>query len=156
MTDLLSSIGNLATAVGVFVAVWQIRQQRLDNITTFEDSIAREYRELAACLPIEALLGEELREQDYRAHFARFYRYFDLSNEQAFLCDVGRIRPETWRFWRDGIESNLRRPAFRRAWNEICSRAKDDFSELRAIFPPEAVQPPVELPPNDPLARTAA
>lgn len=138
MTDTLSSVSNLATATGVLVAAWQLWLAHRQSLTTFEDSLAREYRELAARLPTKALLGEELTEQEYREHFDEFYHYFDLSNEQAFLHDTGRIRPSTWQFWRDGIASNLKRPAFKRAWNEVCSRANGDFSELRAYFPPDA------------------
>ena len=137
-TNTLTAISSLATAIGVFVAAWQLWLAHRQSITTFEDSLAREYRELAAKLPTKALLGEPLTEQEYREHFDEFYRYIDLSNEQAFLHQCGRIRSATWQFWRDGIASNLRRPAFRRAWSEVCSRAGSDFSELRAIFPPDA------------------
>src|SRR5258708_39067788 len=116
MSAILTDVSHIATATGVFVAAWQLWRARRQSITTFEDSLAREYRELAATIPTKALLGEELTEQEYREHFDEFYRYFDLSNEQAFLHQRGRIRRSTWQFWRDGIASNLRRPAFRPAW----------------------------------------
>ncbi len=108
------------------------------NVTSFEDSFAREYRELAATLPTKALMGKELSEEEHNAHLDEFYHYFDLCNEQEFLHQRGRISRNTWKFWHDGIASNLQRPAFRRAWNEICTQTKSDFSELRAIFPPDA------------------
>jgi hypothetical protein len=137
MADNLTAISNLATAIGVGVGVWQLWLGHRQNITTFEDSMAREYRELAATLPTKALLGEQLTDEEFREHFDEFYRYFDLSNEQVFLHECGRIRKSTWQFWKDGIESNLNRPAFKRAWNEVCSRTTSDFSELRALFPPD-------------------
>ena len=62
------------------------------------------------------------------------YHYFDLCNEQAFLHNNGRISSKTWLFWREGIASNLARPAFARAWCEIAARANGDFSELRELL----------------------
>jgi hypothetical protein len=138
MTDLLTTISGVATAIGVLVAAWQLWLAHRQSATTFEDSLAREYRELAATLPTKALLGEELTEEEYRESFDEFYRYFDLSNEQAFLRQRKRIRKSTWKFWLDGIGANLRRPAFGRAWIEVCSRPTAEFFELRALFPPDA------------------
>ena len=144
MTDIFSAVSNTATAVGVLVAAWQLWLAHRQSITTFEDSFAREYRTLAARLPTKALLGEPLTRQEHLEHFDEFYRYFDLCNEQAFLNQCKRIRHSTWVFWRDGMASNFRRPAFKLAWSEVCDRANSDFSELRALFPPEAKQKPTE------------
>ena len=138
MADVLTTISSLATAIGVLFAAWQLWLAHRQSVTTFEDSFAREYRDLAAKLPTNALLGAELTDKEYEDGFDEFYHYFDLCNEQAFLRQLGRITPRTWRFWQDGIASNLKRPAFKRAWSDICSRANSDFSELRALFPPDA------------------
>ena len=137
MNDILTLVSSVATAIGVLVAASQIWLTRRQSVTTFEDSFAREYRELAAKLPTKALLGEPLSEEEHLKHFDEFYHYFDLSNEQAFLHLTGRVRAGTWKFWRDGMASNLRRPAFKRAWSEIAARANSDFAELRKLFPPE-------------------
>lgn len=136
MTDLFSALASVATAAGVGVAARQLWHSQRQNVTTFEDSFAREYRELTATLPTKALLGEPLTEQEHQEHFDEFYRYFDLCNEQVFLHQSGRIRHSTWQYWHDGMASNFKRPAFERAWNEVCKRANSDFSELRTLFPP--------------------
>ena len=138
MTDILTTIASFATAIGVVFAAVQLWLVHRQSVTTFEDALGREYRELAAKLPTKALLGEEVTEEEYRESFDEFYRYFDLSNEQAFLRQRKRISKPTWTFWLDGIGSNLRRPAFRRAWSEVCSRPGAEFFELRALFPPDA------------------
>lgn len=65
------------------------------------------------------------------------YHYFDLCNQQVYLADAGRISRETWKFWQDGIMSNIKHPAFEWAWSEIAARSNGDFSELRAIIPPK-------------------
>ena len=137
MTEIFTAIPHVATAIGVCLAAWQLWQAHRQSVTTFEDSFAREYRELAATLPTKALLGEPLSEDEHQQYFDEFYHYFDLCNEQVFLNQRRRITPATWKFWYDGIASNLRRPAFKRAWSEIAAKANDDFSELRALCPPE-------------------
>ncbi|WP_372828099.1 hypothetical protein [Polaromonas sp.] len=137
MIENLSALSNLATAVAVIVAAWQLLLSQKQSVTTFEDSLAKEYRDIAATLPVEALLGEPLSDSDHRDKFDEFYRYFDLCNQQVFLRQSGRVSDKTWEFWKDGIGSNLKRPAFARAWSEVAARCNGDFSELRSIFPPE-------------------
>lgn len=132
----LSAIGSLATAFGTLAAAWQIFLVHRQSVTNFEDAFAKEYRELAAKLPTKAMLGDPLTQAEHEKHFDEMYHYFDLCNQQAFLHKLGRVSKKTWCFWRDGISSNLGRPAFERAWSEIAARANGDFSELREIFPP--------------------
>ncbi|MBI5415800.1 MAG: hypothetical protein HZA29_03190 [Candidatus Omnitrophica bacterium] len=137
MTEIFTAIPSVATAVGVFLAARQLGLTRRQSVTTFEDSFDREYRELAATLPTRALLGEPLSGYEHQQYFDEFYHYIDLCNKQVFLNQYNRITRDTWEFWRGGIVSNLRRPAFKRAWSEIAARANNDFSELRALCPPE-------------------
>lgn len=134
--DILSALANIATAAGVVVGAWQLVLAHNQSVTNFEDTFAKEYRELTAKLPTKALLGEALTEDEHAKYFDEMYHYFDLCNEQAFLRSVGRISDKTWIFWKDGMASNLQRPAFSKAWSEIAARANDDFSELKALFPP--------------------
>lgn len=135
--EILSALANIATAAAVGVAAWQLVLAKRQAVTRFEDSFAKEYRELASKLPTKAFLGESLNDHEYASHFDEMYHYFDLCNEQAFLHKAGRISDETWDFWQDGIRTNLNRPAFARAWSEIAAKAADDFSELKALFPPK-------------------
>ena len=138
MTFPLSDIANAGTALAVIFAAWQIWQSKQQAVTSFEDSLAKEYRKLTARLPTKALLGEPLTENEYEDSFYEMYHYFDLCNEQAFLAKTKRISEQTWTFWKDGIKSNINRPAFERAWSEIAARSNGEFSELRAIVPPNA------------------
>ena len=140
MLEILNSFASIATATGVAVAAWQILLAHRQGVTTFEDSLAKEYREIAATLPTKALLGEALSDSEYVNHFDEFYRYIDLCNEQAFLFKGKRISDKTWAFWRDGIVCNLRRPSFARAWSEIAFKTPSDFSELRSVCTPNAYQ----------------
>jgi hypothetical protein len=131
--NLLSALASAATALGIIFAAAQLWLSRAQAVSQFEDGIAGEYRALAGRLPVAALLGEELSEAEYKAALDEFYHYFDLSNEQVFLRQRGRITRRTWVMWRDGIRSNLRRPAFSKSWEEIKARSNGDFSELRRL-----------------------
>lgn len=144
MLNILSALANVATAIAVIVAAWQLLLSQKQSVTTFEDSLAKEYRDIAATLPVKALLGEPLSDSEYTDKFDEFYRYFDLCNQQAFLRKSGRVSDRTWEFWKDGIASNLKRPAFARAWSDVTARCNGDFSELRTLIPPIAVSPHCE------------
>ncbi len=135
--EVLSALSSAATAIGVGVAAYQLRITRKQSVTTFEDSLTAQFRQIASTLPLKALLGESLTSEEHDAHLQYFYRYFDLCNEQAFLHKNGRVSESTWEFWKDGILTNLRRPAFATAWQKIAGKATDDFNELRLLCKPD-------------------
>ena len=135
--EILSALSNIATAIGVGVAAYQLRITRKQGITAFEDSLTGQYRQIVSTLPLKALLGESLSDKEHHEHLQYFYRYIDLCNEQVFLHKSRRVSDKTWKFWEEGIHTNLCRPAFAKAWQEIASRARDDFDELRLLCPPK-------------------
>ena len=134
--ELLSALSSLATAIGVGIAARQLFIAREQAATSFEDSLTSQYRTLIERLPVEALFGEGLQPLDQTALLSHFYRYFDLCNEQAFLRKKKRITDKTWENWREGIISNMRRPAFAAAWAEVARRSAGDFDHLRELCPP--------------------
>ncbi len=136
MTDILTALASMGTAAGALFIACQIWQNHRQSAIKFEDSFDREYRKIIRNIPIAAMFGEKLSEQEQKNHLADFYFYFDLCNEQAHYCEIGRIKKSTWEFWYDGMKSNFDRPAFKTAWREVCSRAEKDFSELRELFKP--------------------
>ena len=131
--EVIQTVAAVATAVGVFLAGWQLWLTKRQAIIQFEDQMSAQYREIIRRLPIEALLGESLKDAEQAAALKDFYHYFDLSNEQAYLNEQRRITKKTWLEWREGIEQNLRRPAFAAAWTEITRRAPESFNELRSV-----------------------
>ena len=138
LLEVLSALSSIATAVGVAVAAYQLFITRRQATTTFEDTLNTQYRQAIERLPIEALFGEPLKEQDQSGLLPHFYRYFDLCNEQAFLFSLGRVSKKTWKNWEEGIKGNMVRPAFKAAWNEVARRAGGDFESLRKLCPPLA------------------
>ena len=130
----LNAAASVATALGLAFAVIQLRVAARQAITNFEDTLAAEYRALAASLPTEALLGGTLLDEEHKKVLDEFYHYFDLTNGQIFLRQKGRVSKRTFAFWRDGIKAHLARPAFTRAWADISRRVPDDFKELRRLI----------------------
>ena len=86
--DLIQAIASAATTVGVLFAGWQLRQSRVQAVTTFEDQLAGQYRDIAHRLPIEALLGEPLDDAAHTAALGAMYHYFDLSTRFAVTENV--------------------------------------------------------------------
>lgn len=131
--DILNAVASLSIALGLFIAVWQIKLQVQQSQTDFEDDLDREYREIALALPIEALLGETLSAEAHGKALEQFHRYFDLSNQVIFLRQTGRLSDIRWETWADEIRINLEKPAFKAAWEEIRRRAPSEFILLRRL-----------------------
>lgn len=130
---LISDLASIATAIGVFFAGRQLLLAKRQAQTDFEDGFSRDYREAIKDIPIGALLGRELGSDEIESHLDSFYRYIDLTNEQVFLRKEGRISDRTWANWLEGIQSNLRKPAFAKAWGIIKEGSQGSFDELRKL-----------------------
>jgi len=133
MSEILKSLAEVGTAIGVFIAAWQLWRTKQQAVSAFEDQLAHEYRQLAQEIPVDALLGKELSEDIFENARERIYNYIDLSNEQIFLRKKGRISQVTWNDWCDGIKSNLSRPVFAHVWTEVKDAVPESFQELRQL-----------------------
>jgi hypothetical protein len=128
----------VATVVLAVVALWQLGQIKTQFTTAFEDRMTEQYRELMKDIPIGVWLGADLKtldEEQKRGCRDAIYRYIDLSNEQAFLHDQHRVRPETWRIWKEGIQSNMEIQAFKDVWQEVMAQKPPaSFEFLRNLL----------------------
>lgn len=123
------TVASLATAIGVFIAAWQIRESRKLALTSFEDGIDQQYRKLAMDIPVDALIGKPINDKKYELREI-IYNYLDLCNEQTYLRQKKRISKNRWKEWNDGIKDNLSKPAFKEIWNEIKDKAPKTFTAL--------------------------
>ena len=130
---LLQDVAAVATACGVFLAARQLYLAKDQAQSQFEDSLNAQYRSIVEDLPLAALLGQRIAESELEKTLPVFYRYFDLSNEEAFLRSQGRVRPETWANWVEGIEQNMARPAFQQAWDTMLPHFDGSFEALKTI-----------------------
>ncbi len=133
LAAIATALGTVVTSIGIFLAWQQIKASKQLSQTQFEDSLAREYREVILQIPVEALLGERLDSEEQRKTLKAFYRYIDLTNDQIFLRQQGRVSFETWQNWRDGISSLMAMPAFSEAWSYIKQHPTTKFDELRRL-----------------------
>ena len=131
--NMVGAIATCFTAGGVIVALLQIRLARKQSVTQFEDEMSRQYREILKTIPLKALLGEKLSQEEFEEAEDGIYHYLDPSNEQVFLRQNNRVRQETWKSWCDGIESNLSRWAFEQVWMRIQAEVPNNFLELQTL-----------------------
>lgn len=128
-----NTIASIATAVLVGVGVWEIRAGSHIAQSEFEESLDRQYRELARDIPVDALIGGMVPKTQWPETRELIYNYLDLCNEQVFLRKKNRIRKDTWRDWCAGMRSHLEKPAFLKVWNEVKSAAPRSFAYLERL-----------------------
>ncbi len=83
IASFVSAVAAVGAAVGVVFAYRQLLTSKEIAQLQFEDSLAKEYRELAGRLPTKALLGEKLSDLEYAKSFDELFHYIDLSNERV-------------------------------------------------------------------------
>lgn len=133
----LGDLASLATAAGVVLVVVQLVLGRLQTRTSFEDELAREYREIAARLPAPAFFDVEDPHRPLPPLddcLEQYVRYFDLSNQQVFLRMERRVGRKTWDLWADGIEDNLGRTGFCSAWEYVRRHSERSYNELASLY----------------------
>ncbi len=143
----ITALSTVATAAAVGIGVGQLRASkeqlelaREQAQTSFEDDLAREYREIIGQLPAGAFYIDGAIELDDDA-LRWLYRYFDLSNEQlAMVRQDKRISAEMAEQWKEGIRGNLALPVFRSAWGEISPHLPHNFFEDLREFVPEPAE----------------
>lgn len=133
--EAIQALAGVATAVGAFLAAYQLFLTKKQAVTSFEEALNARYRQLVERMPLDALLGKEINVAELETHRKSFYLYFDLSNEQVFLWRKGQVSRETWKNWHEGISQHLRRPAFMQAWRDLEAHLDGSFDHLREVFP---------------------
>lgn len=123
----------IVTAIGVIVAARHLRLTRQIEQAAFEDSFDQQYRELSFAIPVNALLGGDVTEDEESVAREACYNYLDLSNEQIYQRKLGKISEDRWNEWNSGIESNLKRPFFKDVWKVVKTQAPGTFSYLEDL-----------------------
>jgi hypothetical protein len=134
--EIIQTVANVATAMGILLATWQIAESRRRGQSQFEDRLVEQYRALTQRIPLGALVGDPLPDEESRQTLRAFYEYFDLCNAQALLAARGRLRKETWANWKEGIDQHMARPAFQAAWNTLSPKLGGSFDEFVRLLQP--------------------
>lgn len=127
------TVASLATAVGVGIAAWQIWETKKLAGAAFEDSFDKQYRELSFSIPVNALLGKPLADEEKSRARESVYNYLDLCNEQIFQRTKNRISEDRWDEWALGIKDNIVRPFINEVWQEVKKSAPGSFSFLERL-----------------------
>ena len=128
-----STIASVATAFLVAIGVWEIRQGSRIAQAQFEDSLDQQFRDLAKDIPVDALIGKPVRDDQWQEARELIYNYLDLCNEQVFLRKKRKIRKDTWLDWCAGIQSNLGKVSFQKVWVEVRAEAPSTFTFLERL-----------------------
>lgn len=124
---------SIVTAIGVYLAAWQIWESRKLASASFEDAYDKQYRDLIYIIPVNALLGKELDSERLVQAREGIYNYLDLCNEQAYQRSQNRISKERWNEWSKGIKENLAKPKFNETWLEVKECTTNSFSFLERL-----------------------
>jgi hypothetical protein len=84
-------------------------------------------------IPVDALLGRAIPDDERRKVREIIYNYLDLCNEQAYLRNKGRITDARWNEWKQGMENNIKKPAFKDVWDEVKGEAPETFTSLKEL-----------------------
>lgn len=128
-----NSLVSIATAIGVFIAAFQLRASSKIAQSEFEDSIDQQYRVLAKDIPVDALIGRAVSEEKKELTRELIYNYLDLCNEQIFLRKKKRVRKDTWVDWCAGMQSHLQKEEFKKVWLEIKKESPKTFTFLERL-----------------------
>jgi len=125
----VTALAASVAAFGVLVAIIQLSFNYRQARTSFEDDLAREYREIMKALPDDAFYktGVYRPRELTPAELRWFYLYFDLTNDQLFLAKRKRVGKRTAENWRVGMKGNLELPAFLQAWDQLADQMHEDF-----------------------------
>ena len=132
MSEGMELITSVFTVLGVIFIGWQVYLTKKQAQTQLEDEMVQEYRAIIREIPSSVLLGIEAEENQAPKIRELIYNYIDLSNQQVFLRQQGRISKNTWIFWCDGMKANLKLREFENVWKEI-KQSEHSFSELRKL-----------------------
>jgi hypothetical protein len=133
----LAQFGSILTGIGAILILWQVREQKRQFKTQFEDELNKEYRDIVDQAPTKAFLGEDINpydhseyaKNDYQFHDS-IYRYLDLTNQQIHRRSNRRISTSTWENWEDGIQEHLRQPEIARTLHVINKRTEGENYDL--------------------------
>lgn len=133
LNRIVSMIASVATTVGIFLALLQLRQNRKLKETEFSDSLDREYRNIIKKFPYQVLAGLRVSDRTQSHLMDDYYRYFDFCNSEISMRKEGRLSRSAWENIRQGISYDISRPMFSEALAKVVGDNEEIFEELRTL-----------------------
>jgi len=124
--ETVSTLAVVVALASVAIAALALRHATKQARTTFEEALAREYRDITGRLPLPLFYEHGLVTLTDPQRQTMF-QYFDLSNEQLRLIQEKRIRGKTAEDWSSGITELMTRETVRAYWDELRQDLPADF-----------------------------
>jgi hypothetical protein len=132
LNSTVQTLAGLATAIGVGIAAYQLRQGSEQRRATFEQCLIARYEEIQSRIDLKYLIDGAPYDPADEALRRAMYDYFELCEEERYYVDAGRATRGTWEDeWWPGIKTNFTRAAFTEAWLEISPKASNQFMSIR-------------------------
>ncbi len=138
---MLADIVLIVTAVGVFAAVFGLRQGNRERLRQFEAMYVQRYWSILDQLSLDALAGLSKgspNESDLKAIRA----YLFLCEDELEMRGRGYIADTTYRIWADAAVTQLRQPMFHAVWTQVLKESTFPYKHLYALCSqPETYDP---------------
>jgi hypothetical protein len=121
-TDVIGTAANVATALGIIGVGSQLWLNRRQMVSAFERTFVDRYERIIRDVPLALLFGEAFDPFSDDKVLRAFFDYFELCEEELYFRRIGKVSRSTWCDWWEGIALNVRRPAFRTAWDHLRER----------------------------------
>ena len=138
---MLADIVLIVTAVGVFAAVFGLRQSNRERLRQFEAMYVQRYWSILDRLSLDALAGLSKGspcEGDLKAIRA----YMFLCEDELEMRGRGYIADTTYRIWADAAVTQLHQPMFQEVWEQVLKESTFPYKHLNALCSqPESYDP---------------
>jgi hypothetical protein len=128
---LISDIALFATAIGVFGAMFALRQSYRERLRQFEAMYVERYWKILDQLSLDALRVSDppqISSDDEKA----IRSYILLCEDELQMRQNGYISNSTYRVWAEGMIDQLDQPMFKDVWTQV-----EQETEKRLTFPYE-------------------
>lgn len=138
---MITDIALIVTAVGVFAAVFGLRQSNRERLRQFEAMYVQRYWSILDQLSLDALAGSSkgsLVESDLKA----IRSYLFLCEDEFEMRSRGYIADTTYRIWADAAKIQLQQPMFKAVWEQVLKESTFPYEHLYALWSqPEPYDP---------------
>ena len=131
-------IASIATAIGIMIAVGQLRQAQKQRVREFESLFLARYWELIDELPAKVALGFEGENEATESDLKAFAQYLRLCEDECEQRRLLWISTATWQVWADGMRFELSNGSFAALWRNHEHRFPTSFQHLRALVEDKA------------------
>lgn len=142
---MVADVALIVTAVGVFAAVFGLRQSNRERLRQFEAMYVQRYWSILDDLSLQVMegtAGYSPSEADLKAIRA----YMFLCEDELEMRGRGYIADTTYKMWAVAIADQFKQPIFGAVWKQVQHEEAFPYANLRALCSqPESYDPLAEV-----------